>query len=78
MKQDQLGVYEKAMPNAFSIAQKLELAERAGFDFLELSVDETDEKLSRLDMDAAQRRLLNAAQAASGVRLRSMCLSGQR
>ena len=43
-----LGIYEKAMPESFSFADKLKTAEAAGFDYLEISIDESDKKLSRL------------------------------
>ncbi len=42
-----LGQYEKSMPHAMSLREKLALSRRCGFDYLEISVDETDEKLSR-------------------------------
>lgn len=43
-----LGLYEKAMPNTLSVREKLFATKKAGFDFMEISIDETDEKLSRL------------------------------
>ena len=45
----ELGLYEKAMPNNLSWKEKLELTRESGFDYLEMSVDESDEKLARLD-----------------------------
>ena len=45
-----LGLYEKAMPGNLTMAEKLTAAREAGYDYLEMSVDETDEKLARLDM----------------------------
>ena len=45
-----LGLYEKALPAVLSWKEKLEFAKEAGFDFFEISIDETEEKLSRLDM----------------------------
>ena len=44
----ELGLYEKSMPNTLSFKEKLETVKATGFDFLEMSVDETDEKLARL------------------------------
>ena len=41
-----LGLYEKSMPNTLSFAEKLLCAKECGFDYLEISIDETDEKLS--------------------------------
>ena len=36
-----LGLYEKAMPSDLSWKEKLEAAKAAGFDFVEISIDET-------------------------------------
>ena len=43
-----LGIYEKSMPGNLSWKEKLSIAKNAGYDFLEMSVDETDEKLARI------------------------------
>ena len=43
-----LGLYEKAMPGTMTLGQKLDCAKACGFDYMELSVDETDDKLARL------------------------------
>ena len=49
MKEYRLGLYEKSMPSSLTLEQKLTEAKAAGFDYLELSIDETDAKLARLD-----------------------------
>lgn len=54
------------------------LAKSCGFDFVEMSVDETDERLSRLDWSTAQRTSLVAAMIETGVGIPSMCLSAHR
>lgn len=61
-----------------SLAGRLVLAKSCGFDFVEMSVDETDERLSRLDWSAAQRTSLVAAMIETGVGIPSMCLSAHR
>ena len=38
-----LGLYEKSMPGFLSLPQKLGQTKAAGFDYMELSVDETAE-----------------------------------
>ena len=43
-----LGIYEKAMNNKFTIAEKIDIAKAAGYDFIEFSVDETEMRLARL------------------------------
>lgn len=73
-----LSVYEKAMPGHIGWKEKLTAAKEAGYDGVELSVDESDERLSRLDWSAVQRLDLLRASRETGVRLPSLCLSGHR
>lgn len=77
-KEYTLGLYEKAMPNYLSWKEKLEAAKAAGFDFVEISIDETDEKLSRLDMSQAERLEMLNLMRIVGIPIRTMCLSGHR
>ena len=73
-----LGLYEKAMPGTMTIGEKLECAKECGYDYIELSVDETDEKLARLDWTKEERLALVTEMYRVGLPLRSMCLSGHR
>ncbi len=73
-----LGLYEKSMPNSLNWEQKLQTAKKAGFDFVEISIDETDEKLARLDMTMEERVNLVALMSRAGIRFETMCLSGHR
>lgn len=73
-----LGLYEKAMPGTMTIGEKLECAKECGYDYVELSVDETDEKLARLDWTEEERLALVKEMYRVGLPLRSMCLSGHR
>ena len=73
-----LGLYEKSMPNTLSLEDKLAETKRAGFDYLELSIDETDEKLARLQWDQSQREALVLSMEKTGTRVLSICLSGNR
>jgi len=73
-----LGLYEKSMPNALSFKEKLEQTAKAGYDYLELSIDETDEKLKRLDFTAEDFNALRDATNETGVPIKSICLSGHR
>ncbi|MBS0992903.1 xylulose 5-phosphate 3-epimerase, partial [Lacticaseibacillus paracasei] len=50
-----LGIYEKALPKTDSWQRRLQQAHHLGFNFLELSIDESDERLARLDWTKAQR-----------------------
>ena len=54
MHQYLLGLYEKSMPNSLSLSEKLRCVKQAGFDYLELSIDESDEKLARLKWSSRQ------------------------
>ena len=74
----ELGLYEKSMPNTLSFREKLETVKATGFDFLEISIDETDEKLSRLEWTKEERQQLLNDMFETGVPIRSMCLSGHR
>lgn len=78
MKQYTLGLYEKAMPKELSWREKLTAAKEAGYDFVEISIDETEEKLARLDMPKEERIGLVDLMAEIGVPIRTMCLSGHR
>lgn len=73
-----LGLYEKSMPGGLSWMEKLTAAKTAGYDFVEISIDETDEKLARLDMSPAQRLKLLNTMGTAGMPIRTMCLSGHR
>jgi len=73
-----LGLYEKSMPNTLSIREKLIETKKAGFDFMELSVDESEEKLARLKWSQKQKQELVAAIWETGTEIRTMCLSGHR
>lgn len=78
MGECRLGLYEKAMPAQLGWEERLEAAGAAGFDYVEMSVDETDARLSRLEWSDGQRRDCLRAVLDSGVPIHSMCLSGHR
>ena len=78
MKKYTIGLYEKAMPPSLTWREKLAFARDSGYDFVEISIDEKDEKLARLDWTAQERRELVDAMQEVGLPIRSMCLSGHR
>ncbi len=78
MKAYTLGLYEKAMPSTLSWEERLAEAKNAGFDFVEISIDETDAKLARLDWTGVERLELLKTMDKVGLPIRSMCLSGHR
>lgn len=73
-----IGIYEKALPKDLSWAERFAAARDCGYDFLELSVDETPERMARLDWSLAERLAFFRASRESGVPVPSMCLSGHR
>lgn len=73
-----LGMYEKSMPNRYSLREKLEICKEVGFDWMEISIDETDEKLSRLDWSLEQINALKKDTIEVGCPILTMCLSGHR
>lgn len=74
----QLGLYEKAMPSDLSWEEKLNLTKESGFDYLEMSIDETDAKLARLEWTKEERKEIVDAMWKTGVKINSICLSGHR
>lgn len=73
-----LGLYEKALDPAGDWNARLEKAKMLGFDYMELSIDESDARLSRLDWSAGRIEALRHASQSAGVPFRSICLSAHR
>ncbi len=73
-----IGLYEKAMPNSLTWPEKLAVAKECGYDFVEISIDETDAKLARLEWTKEERLELVKQMKEIGLPIRSMCLSGHR
>lgn len=73
-----LGMYEKAVPAELTWIERLEVARDSGFDYVEISVDESDARLERLEWTPAERRQLVRAMDNTGERVRSLCLSAHR
>lgn len=73
-----IGIYEKALPNYFSWDEKFRCAQEAGFAFIEISVDESDERLARLDWTDEQIDDLRKTAQKYGMGMPTMCLSGHR
>jgi len=73
-----LGLYEKALPIEMDWDRRLKTAGSLGFEFMEISIDETDMRLERLDWDARELEYFNRIVNDSGIFINSMCLSGHR
>ncbi len=73
-----LGIYEKALPYGTGWEEKLAIAGRLGFQFVEISIDETDERLARLDWSLSERLAFSRSIVQSPLTVPTMCLSGHR
>ena len=73
-----VGLYEKALPKTLSWEERLNLTRETGFDFLEVSIDDTDERQARLDWTPAERKNIRGLVDKTGVKIQSLSLSGHR
>ena len=72
------GIYEKAFCTDDPWKVRLEKVKTLGFDYLEISIDESDLRLSRLDWDSGEVEALRRQCYDAGVGIQSMCLSAHR
>ncbi|MBQ3065265.1 MAG: L-ribulose-5-phosphate 3-epimerase [Clostridia bacterium] len=72
-----VSLYEKAMPDTLSFAEKGALALECGYNGIEISVDETDARLARVLDPVVKKEILQEIHS-SGISVKTMCLSGQR
>jgi L-ribulose-5-phosphate 3-epimerase len=61
LNKNPLGIYEKAFPTDYSWEQILNSAKQAGYDFVEMSIDESTERLDRLTWSHSDRASLRQA-----------------
>lgn len=73
-----LGIYEKALPKGITWLERLQMAKELGFDFVEMSIDETDERLERLNWTKEERKKVVDAVYETDMKIFSICLSGHR
>lgn len=78
LQRHRIGLYEKALPNEFSWEEKIKTTRELGFDFLELSVDESDARRHRLDWDDETIYTLRRLCERHHLPLQSLCLSAHR
>ena len=62
-----IGIYEKAVPVELTWEERLTVAKEAGFDYIEMSIDETDMRMSRLNWTDEQIYELLEAQKKVGL-----------
>lgn len=75
-----LGIYEKALPKDADITwrERLQMAGQCGFQYVEMSIDETDHRLARLDWSKEQRLEIVRHKLDTNIGIHSICLSGHR
>ncbi len=73
-----LGLYEKALPDGLSYFDMFTVAKEQGFDRFEISIDETDQRLSRLDWTCSKQKAFLCTILQSGIHVDTMCLSAHR
>ncbi|GHU63279.1 putative L-ribulose-5-phosphate 3-epimerase SgbU [Clostridia bacterium] len=72
------GIYEKAFNSADPIRFRLAKARQLGYDYMEICMDENEERLNRLYWSDAEIRQLKQDIDEEGLPIYSMCLSGHR
>ena len=72
-----IGIYEKALPMQGSWLERLSIAAQANFDFIEISIDES-ERLQRLDWSKENVSELQNAVLETGVQVHTIILSALR
>lgn len=78
MTTNALGIYEKALPQNMSWEDKFKLVHNLGYNFLEFSIDESNERLSRLDWSKQERAEFRQVMWATNSRINTLMLSGHR
>ena len=73
-----MGIYEKALPKKESWSTKVGIAKGAGYDFIEISIDESDERLARLDWSNDEIKNMKNLLIDKDFRIPSMTFSGQK
>jgi len=73
-----LGLYEKAFPDNMEWEERLQKTRNAGYSFMELSIDESDVRLERLNWDKNKIKKLRDLAVDNGITLLTMCLSANR
>lgn len=75
MKKYEIGLYEKAMRNTLTWKEKMQCAKECGYDYLEISIDATEEKINRIYMDTEEKREIMEAIFDTGIPIGSMSVS---
>lgn len=75
MKAYEMGLYEKAMRNSLGWREKLECAKECGYDYVEMTIDASEEKIARVYSSQEERLKLVKTMFEAGLPIRSMSVS---
>lgn len=75
MKKYKIGLYEKAMRNSLSWEEKLSCTRECGYDYLEISIDASEEKISRVYMTREEKKKIMDAEYQAETPIQSMSVS---
>lgn len=75
MKEYEIGLYEKAIRNSLPWKEKLLCAKECGYDYLELCIDASDERINRIYMSREERFKLLGLMYETQLPIRSMSVS---
>lgn len=75
MKKYKIGLYEKAIRNSLSWKEKLQCTKECGYDYLEMSIDATEEKINRIYLKKEERKQIVDAMFETEVPIHSMSVS---
>lgn len=78
MKNNLIGIYEKAFSDDFDFEKKAYHAKEIGFDFIELSIDESKKRQARLDLDIYEINKIKDSILNNNLTVQSLCLSAHR
>jgi len=73
-----LGLYEKALPADLCWNDRLKIAKESGYDFVEISIDETSKRRARLNWNNNEIKEILDAMFEQDMPILTMCLSGNR
>lgn len=75
MKKYKIGLYEKAIRDSLSWKEKLQCTKACGYDYLEISIDATENKINRIYMGQEERKKIVVAAFETGIPIHSMSVS---
>lgn len=75
MKKYKIGLYEKAIRDSLSWKEKLQCTKACGYDYLEISIDATENKINRIYMGQEEKKKIVVAAFETGIPIHSMSVS---